>query len=77
MQKSVIWTWITSLYGFQPSSVVFAVKTPHFGPELQVSMCPRVHQSFCACKQRAKDKNKKAILFAALTCGFVHVKQRV
>ena len=48
--KSVIWTWITSLYGSQPSSVVFEFKTPHFGPELQVSMGPRLHQSFCACK---------------------------
>ena len=26
-------TWITSLYGFQPSSVVFACKTATFGPE--------------------------------------------
>ena len=50
MQKSMIRTWITSLYGSQPSSVGFACKTAHFGPELQVSMGPRPHQSFCACK---------------------------
>ena len=48
MQNSVISTWITSLYGSQHSSVVFACKTTPFGPESQVSMCPRHHQSFCA-----------------------------
>ena len=50
MQNSVISTWITCLYVSQPSSVVFAFKTAHFGPELQVSMGPRPHLSFCACK---------------------------
>ena len=48
--KSVISTRITSLYGSQPSSVVFACKTATFGPEIQVSMGTRPHLSFCACK---------------------------
>ena len=34
---------ITSLYGSQPSSVVFAFKTATFGSELQVSLSPRPH----------------------------------
>ena len=34
MQNGVISTRITSLYGSQPSSVVFASKTAAFGPEL-------------------------------------------
>ena len=34
---------ITSLYGSQPSSVVFACKTATLGPELQVSMSPSPH----------------------------------
>ena len=38
------------LYGPQPLSLVFACKTATFGEELQVSMCPRPHLSFCACK---------------------------
>ena len=46
--KSMIRTWITSLHGSQPSSVGFACKTAHFGPELQVPMGPRPHQSLCA-----------------------------
>ena len=41
---------ITSLYGSQPSSVVFVCKTAAFWPELQVSIGPRSHLSFCACK---------------------------
>ena len=50
MQNSVISTGITSLYGSQHSSAVFALKTTTFVPELQVSMGPRPHMSFCACK---------------------------
>ena len=51
MQNRVLSTRITSLYGSQPSSVVFACKTETLGPELQVSMGPRPHLSFCACKR--------------------------
>ena len=50
MQKSVFSIWITSLYGSQPSSVLFARKTATFGQELPVSMGPSPHLSFCACK---------------------------
>ena len=50
MQNSVISIRIASLYGFQPSSVVFTFQTAHYGPELLVSMGPRLRLSFCACK---------------------------
>ena len=50
IQTNVITIRITSLHGYQPSSVVFACKTITFESELQVSMCPRPHLSFCACK---------------------------
>ena len=50
MQNSVISIWNTSLYGSQPLSVVFACKTATFWAELQVSIDPRPHLSFCACK---------------------------
>ena len=50
MQNSVISISITSLYRSQPSSVAFAFKTEAFGPELQISMCPWPHLSFCAWK---------------------------
>ena len=41
---------IASLYGFQPSSVVFASKTGSFGSELQVSMGPRFRLLICESK---------------------------
>ena len=50
MHNSVISTGITSLYGSQRSSAVFSWKTTTFWPELQVSMGPRPHLSFCAIK---------------------------
>ena len=49
MVNSNFSTWITSLYGSQPSSVVFTCKTTTFGPEKKISMGPRHHLSFCAC----------------------------
>ena len=50
MHNSVISTRNTCLQGSQPSSVDFACKTATIGAELQVSMGPRPHLSFCACK---------------------------
>ena len=49
MQSSVISSRITSLYGSQTSSVVFACKTATFGPAY-TSMGTRPDLSFCACK---------------------------
>ena len=46
MQNNVICIRNTSLSGTQPSSVVFAFKTAPFGPELQVSMGPKLHLWF-------------------------------
>ena len=50
MHNSVPSITNTSLYGTQPSSVVFGCKTATFGPEQQVSMGPRYHLSFCVRK---------------------------
>ena len=50
MQNSDFWIRITSLYGSQPSLMVFAIKTATLGPELQVSMGPRPHLWFFAFK---------------------------
>ena len=50
MQNSVISTRITSLYGSQASSVVFACKTATSGPELQVSIGTTLLLSLCTCK---------------------------
>ena len=48
MQNKAISIRITNLHGSQPSFVVFACKTTPLGPELQVSMGPRLHLWFFA-----------------------------
>ena len=76
MYKSVLSIRITCLYGSQPSSVGFAYKTAHFGPELQVSMGARPHLWFLHAKQRRLDPNNKSLLVPDITCRFVHAKLR-
>ena len=49
IQNSAFSTRIASLYGSQPSSVVFACKTAPFVSELQGSMCPRLCLFVCEC----------------------------
>ena len=55
IQNNVISIRITSLYGSQTSSVVFACKTATFGAELQVSMGPRLRLLICECKTACLD----------------------
>ena len=50
IQNNVFSIRMTCLYGSQLSSVVCAFTTATLWPELRVSMCPRPHLSFCACK---------------------------
>ena len=50
IQNSDFSTRIASLYGSQPSSVVFACKTATLRPELLVSVGSRPHLWFFACK---------------------------
>ena len=50
MQNIVISIRNSSLYGSQPSFVIFACETATLGPELQVSMGPRPHLWFFAFK---------------------------
>ena len=71
MENSNFSTWITSLYVSQPSSVVFASKTAHFGPEFQVSMGPSPHLRFLHAKQRVLAQNYKSLWVPDLTCPFV------
>ena len=76
MQNNVISIRITSLYGYQPSSVVFACKTATLGPELKVSMSPRPHLWFLHAKQLLWEENYKSLLGPDLTCRFAHAQQR-
>ena len=59
--KNVIIIRITSLYGSQPSSVVFAPKKTTFGSELQVSLGPRPHLRFLPGKQQLFYQNYKSL----------------
>ena len=76
IENSNFSTWITSLYLSQPSSVVFACKTAHFGPEFQVSMGPTPHLRFLHAKQRVLAQNYKSLWVPDMTCRFVDAKQR-
>ena len=100
MQNSAFWNRISSLYGSQTSSVVFACKTAHFGTEFQVSMGPRPHLWFLPEKNAFRPRisslygsqissvvlsthnsvlstRTNRLYWFALTCGFVHAKQRL
>ena len=77
MQNSVISNWKTSLYGSQPSSVVFAYKTASFSLEYKSLWVLDLTCRFVYAKQRDLHKNEKTIWVPALTCGFVHAKQRL
>ena len=61
MQNIVISTWNTSLYGSQPSSVVFACKTAPFSLEYKSLWVPDLTCRFVYAKQRDLHKNKKLI----------------
>ena len=77
MQNSVISIRITSLYGSQALSVVFACKTASFGAELQVSIGPRPHRSFCACKTARLASELLVSMCPILHLWFPHSKQRI
>ena len=75
MQNSGFWIRITSLYGSQPSSAVFAFKTATLPPELLVSMGPSPPLWFLHAKQQLLDQNYKSLWVPDLNCRFVHAKQ--
>ena len=76
MENSNFSTWITSLYVSQPSSVVFACKTAHFGPGFQVSIGPSPYLRFLYAKQRVLAQNYKSLWVPDLTSPFVQSKWR-
>ena len=72
MHNSVLSIRITSVYGSQPSSVVFACKTASFGTELLVSMGPRPYLWFCACKTVTLGPDIQVCMVPDLICCFEH-----
>ena len=76
MENSNFSIRITSLYMSLPSSVVFACKTAHFGPEFQVSMGRSPHLRFLHAKQRVLAQNYKSLWVPDLTCPCVQSKRR-
>ena len=77
MYNSVLSIRITSLYGSQPSSVVFECKTATFGPELQVSMGTRPHLWFCACKTATLGLELQVSVGPRIHLWFLHAKHRL
>ena len=75
-QNCLICTRISSLYWFQPTSVVFACKTAWLASESLVSMGPSPHVWFLDAKQRLLDPNNKSLWVPDITCRFVHAIQR-
>ena len=76
-QNGAISTCITSIYGSLPSSMVFACKTWTFGPELQVSMGPRPHLSFCAHIKACLAQEYQDYMGSRPHLWFFHAKQRL
>ena len=77
MQNNVISIRITSLYGSQPSSVVFVCKTATFGSELQVSMGPRPHLMFFAFKTAPLAPKLQVSIGPSPHLWFFQAKQRL
>ena len=64
------------IYGSHLLSVVIAFKTATFGAELQVSMCPRPHLSFCACKTAWFDSESLVSIVPSPHLWFLDAHQR-
>ena len=75
MQNNVISIRIISLYGSQPSFVVFACKTATLGPELTVSMDPRPHLWFFAFKTAPLAPELQVSMDPSPDLGFFHANQ--
>ena len=73
----MIRTRITSLYGSQPSSVVFACKTATFGPDVHVSMGPRHHLSLFACNTACFAPELLLSMCPSPSLRFLYAKQRL
>ena len=77
MQYSVPNIRITSLYGCQPSSEVFACKPATFGPKLHVSMGPRNHLWLSAWKTDCLASELIVSMGPSPHLRFMLVKQRL
>ena len=77
IQNSDFTSRIASLYGSQPSSVVFECKTATFGSELQVSMGPRPHLWFLEFKTATLEPELHVSMGLSPHLLFLHSKQRL
>ena len=77
MQNTVINFRISSLYGSQSSSVVFACKTATMGPELKISMGPRPHLRFFVFKTAPLAPELQVSMGPSPPLWFLHLKQRL
>ena len=77
MYDSVISTGITRLYGFQPSSVVLCILNSDLWPQLLVSIGPRLHLWFSACKTACLASESLVSMDPSPHLWFLHAKQRL
>ena len=77
MKNNVISTRNTSLYGSQPSFVVFACKTATLGTELQVSLGPRPHLWFLSFKTATLAPELQVSMGLSPHLWFLEAKQRL
>ena len=78
MQNSVSSIRITGLYGFQPSSVVLCMQNSDFMTWLtSLYVYQTSFEVLSTHNSVLSTRIKKTILVPAITCGFVHAKQRL
>ena len=77
MNNNVISIRKFSLYGSQPSSVVFACKRATLGPELQVSTGPKTHLWFFAFKTASLAPELQVCMGPNPHLWFWHSKHRL
>ena len=75
LTKSVISIRITSLYGSQPSCLVFGCKAATFWPKKQVSMGPSHNLWFYACKTEWLAPELQVSMGLSPRLCFLHAKQ--
>ena len=77
MYNSVLNIRITSVYGSQPSSVVFAFKTATLWPQLHMSLGPRSHLRPSACKPVCLASESLVSIGPSPHLLVLHAKQRL
>ena len=77
MQNNLLSISNISLYGSQPSSVVFACKSATLGPKLHISIGPSPHLRISACKTACLASELFVSMGPSPHLWFLHAKERL